>query len=204
MSSSLPRILFLDACVLYPAQTRDLFMYIALEGLVQLKWSQRVQEEWIENFLKNRPDLSPEQQERVRRTPLVMKQTLESQGPLVEGYEHLVEQIHGLPDPNDRHVVAAAYWGGAEAVLTFNVHDFPAEALEPWELIALHPDEYLTDLADLLIRERGLPEPVLTLLRKQRSKLRNPPIGVDVFIHSLEDLGLKNFARLLREFRSSL
>jgi hypothetical protein len=45
----LPRILFLDACVLYPTQTRDLFMRLALEGLVRLKWSQRVQEEWIRN-----------------------------------------------------------------------------------------------------------------------------------------------------------
>lgn len=40
MRLPLPRILFLDACVLYPTQTRDLFMGLALEGQVQLKWSQ--------------------------------------------------------------------------------------------------------------------------------------------------------------------
>jgi hypothetical protein len=36
MPSFLPRTLFLDACVLYPAQTRDLFMYMALGGMVRL------------------------------------------------------------------------------------------------------------------------------------------------------------------------
>jgi hypothetical protein len=178
MFSSLPRILFLDACVLYPAQTRDLFMYMALGGLVRLKWSQRVQEEWIDSYLKNRPGLSPEQEARVRRTPQAMEEVLGFQEPLVEGYEHLVDQVQGLPDPNDRHVVAAAHCGGAEAILTFNLRDFPEVALEPWDLLVLRPDDYLMDFANALICRTGHPQPLLALLKEQRSKLQNPPIGV--------------------------
>ena len=62
MARPLPQTLFLDACVLYPAPIRDLFMGLALEGLVRLKWNRRVQEEWIHNLLKDRHDLTPEQQ----------------------------------------------------------------------------------------------------------------------------------------------
>lgn len=105
--SPLPRRLFLDACVLYPTQTRDLFMALALERWVRLYWTDRVQEEWLTNLLANRPDLTPEQIERLRKTPEAMHTTLAFQEPLVTGYEHLVESI-SLPDENDRHVVAAA------------------------------------------------------------------------------------------------
>ena len=36
----------------------DLLMVCALNDLVQLKWSDRVLNEWIDNLIKNRPDLS--------------------------------------------------------------------------------------------------------------------------------------------------
>jgi hypothetical protein len=65
-------------------------------------------------------------------------------------------------------VVAAAYWGGAEAILTFNLEDFPEEALEAWDLVAIYPEAYLLELAEALIRIRSLPEPLLQILREQR------------------------------------
>ncbi|BFH75741.1 hypothetical protein TthTF19_08960 [Thermus thermophilus] len=66
-------------------------MGLALEGLVRLKWSQRVQEEWIQRFLQNNAHLTSEQKARIRATPLKMQEVLEDQEPLVEGYEHLVD-----------------------------------------------------------------------------------------------------------------
>jgi hypothetical protein len=53
MSPPLPRVLFLDACVLYPAPTRDLFMRLALDPRlgIRLKWSWQVQEEWLSRLL---------------------------------------------------------------------------------------------------------------------------------------------------------
>ncbi|BDG16570.1 PIN domain-containing protein [Thermus brockianus] len=199
----LPRILFLDACVLYPTQTRDLFMRLALEGLVRLKWSQRVQEEWIRNFLQKRPDLGPEQVERVRAMPAKMEAALKPHEPLVEGYEHLVAEVH-LPDEDDCHVVAAAHWGGAEAILTFNLHDFPEEDLARFDLVALHPDAFLVELADALIRENAVPGTILKILRNQRGQLRNPPLEAPAFLESLRKAGLTAFARLLRAFASEL
>ena len=61
---------------------------------------------------------------------------------LVTGYEQLIEGLD-LPDPRDRHVLAAAIIGRADVIVTFNLVDFPPEYLLAFDLEALHPDEFL-------------------------------------------------------------
>lgn len=60
---------------------------------------------------------------------------------LVSGYEHLVPAATN--DPKDQHVLAAAIHADAEVILTFNLRDFPDEALAPWRIEAMHPQDYL-------------------------------------------------------------
>ena len=43
---------------------------------------------------------------------------------LVSGYEHLIEGLK-LPNPDDRHVLAATITGHANAIVTWNEKDFP-------------------------------------------------------------------------------
>ncbi len=66
----------------------------------------------------------------------------------VSGYEWMEESIAGLPDKNDRHVVAAATHGQASVIVTFNLKDFPSEHL-PGSLFSQSPDDFLLDLLDL-------------------------------------------------------
>lgn len=96
---------FYDANVLYPSELRNLLMHLALTGLFRARWSAAVHEEWISSLLANRPDLTREKLERTRR---LMDQ--HAGDALVTGYEHLISGLQ-LPDPNDRHVVAAAIRG---------------------------------------------------------------------------------------------
>jgi predicted nucleic acid-binding protein len=49
---------------------------------------------------------------------------------LVTGFEPLISALR-LPDPDDRHVLAAAIVGRADLILTFNLKDFPSESLAP-------------------------------------------------------------------------
>ena len=65
---------------------------------------------------------------------------------------------------DDRHVVAAAVRGGAQGIITANAKDFPAAALEPLGLEAVHPDDFLLDQLDLsplealgIVPDRPLP-----------------------------------------------
>ena len=66
---------------------------------------------------------------------------------LVTGYEELVPGLT-LPDPDDRHVLAAAIRGGAECIVTFNLKDFPKSSLDPYRIEAIHPDDFVSRLLE--------------------------------------------------------
>jgi hypothetical protein len=75
--------------------------------LYRARWTERIHDEWTRNVLRQRPDLEAED---LQRTRSLMNQHVRDS--LVTGYEHLEASIE-LPDPGDRHVVAAAIQGGA-------------------------------------------------------------------------------------------
>jgi hypothetical protein len=61
-------------------------------------------------------------------------------------------------------VLAAAIRGGAQAIITANAKDFPAAALTPLGLEAVHPDDFLLGRA-------GIPGFADELLRRMASPL---------------------------------
>lgn len=128
-----PYPVVLDACVLYPSLLRDLLMRLGIKGLYQPKWTQTIQEEWQRNLLQNRPDITAEQ---IKRTDALMNQAIPDA--MVTGYENLIGSIN-LPDPDDRHVVAAAVRCNAEVIVTLNLKDFPTSRLPEWLISTLNP-----------------------------------------------------------------
>jgi hypothetical protein len=66
---------------------------------------------------------------------------------LVTGWEPLIATVQ-LPDPHDRHVVAAAWAGRADVIVTDNLADFPPDAL-PAPLFRQSLDDFLLDSLDL-------------------------------------------------------
>lgn len=112
-----------DACVLYPAPLRDLLMHLALSDMYRARWSDMIHDEWTRHVLANRPDLTPDQLKRTRQ--LMNAHVRDS---LVTGFEYLIPSIN-LPDPDDRHVVAAALHSGASLVVTFNLKDCRARKI---------------------------------------------------------------------------
>ena len=57
-----------------------------------------------------------------------------------------------LPDPDDRHVLAAAIQTKAALIVTQNLKDYPAESLAPHEIEAIPTDDFLADCIDLVYR----------------------------------------------------
>jgi len=132
-----------DACVLYPAPLRDLLMQLALTDLFRAKWSNAIHDEWIRSLLKVRADLKREQLERTRE---LMDTGVRDA--LVSGFEKLIPSLE-LPDPDDRHVLAAAIRGRCDVIVTYNLSDFPAEKLAEYDIEAQHPDEFIGHLCNL-------------------------------------------------------
>jgi predicted nucleic acid-binding protein len=63
----------------------------------------------------------------------------------VEVLADLANAITCLPDPNDRHVVAAAISGRADAIVTFNMRHFPRECIQQFGIVCRSPDQLLVE-----------------------------------------------------------
>src|SRR5207244_188431 len=109
--------------------------HLALTDLFGVKWTDQIHEEWIRSVLANRPDLTREQLNRTR--DLMNRHVRDC---LVTGYDGLIPCLT-LPDPDDRHVLAAEIRGRADVIVTFNLGDFPAAVLAGYRIDAQHPDE---------------------------------------------------------------
>jgi predicted nucleic acid-binding protein len=163
-------------------------MHLALTDLFRTKWSAAIHEEWIRNVLKARPDLKREQLERTRSL-----MDAHVRDCLVEGYEPLVESIE-LPDPNDRHVLAAAIIGKADLIITFNLKDFPHTSLQPYSIETRHPDAFITYLMDIA------PGEVCAAVKRHRASLKNPPKSVTEYLDIIERQGLPETVVRLRKY----
>jgi transposase InsO family protein len=102
---------------------------------------------------------------------------------LVTGYEGLIESLE-LPDPDDRHVVAAAIRCGAQIIVTNNLKDFPSEVLDQYGIEAQYPDEFLE-------YQFGLrPNLVIRAAKEQRARWQNPPTTAKEYLERLSAQGL--------------
>ena len=176
-----------DACVLYPAQLRDLLLRAARGDTFKARWTDRIHDEWINALLRNRSDLSVAQ---LARTRELMNAAVPDC--LITDYEPYIEQLE-LPDPDDRHVLAAAIRAQAGVIVTMNLRHFPENAVGRYGISAQHPDEFLNHLFDL--RSAA----VCAAVREMRKALRNPPKTVQELLDDLERAELPlTVARLMQ------
>lgn len=180
-------IVLYDACVVYPAPVRDLLLRIATTGVVRARWSEAILDECFRNVAAQRPDLPSAALERTRA---LMNRAVPDC--LVSGYEHLIDGLD-LPDPDDRHVLAAAIRANAQAIVTFNLKDFPDHVLARYDMEAKHPDEFVLGSIDLA------PGAVVQCVTAQAAALRAPPVLLPDLLDTLRRLGLVQSVARLRD-----
>lgn len=181
-----------DACVLHPAPLRDLLLRLAGTGLFRARWTEAIHQEWMASVRATRPDLSADRIERTRR---LMDEAIAEC--LVTGYEPTIEGL-ALPDPNDRHVLAAAIRCQAGVIVTYNTRHFPAATTTPFGIDAQHPDEFVLHVFDLASAA------VCAAVRSQRLALVAPPRTVAELLETFAELGLANTVALLGPMRELL
>jgi len=163
-------------------------MSLATTGLFHARWTDQIHDEWMRNLAKDNPGLSSEKIERVRD---LMNNAVEDC--LVEGHENLISCLD-LPDPDDRHVLAAAIRCNADVIVTFNLKDFPKDKLAPYGIAVQTPDEFVYHQLDLP-NDNGR---VLEAIRAARLRKKKPPYATKDYLDVLEE---KGFVRTVVELR---
>ena len=178
----------LDACVLYQLAIADSLISIAVTGLFAAKWTQKIEEEWIESLEKNRPDLKGKLATR--------RDSMREAVPdweISEAAWNSIASSLTLPDPNDVHVLAAAIAGHADCIVTRNQRDFPASIMDVHGIDILDPDEFIINQWDL---ENV---PVMAAFKGMRARRKKPTESVEDFALTLEKNGLPATAQKIRE-----
>ena len=179
-------IVVYDANVLYPNTLRDPLIRISQAGLVQAKWTDEILDEMLRALSKDRPDIPPDKLDRLRQ---LMNEAVRDC--LVSGYEPLIEGL-ALPDPADRHVLAAAIKAGAQVIVTSNLKHFPAADLQRWDTEAKSPDDFILD-------QVGIDGQAVSACVQQIADSRTrPPQDIEDVLSQLERDGLLESIAALR------
>lgn len=181
-------VALLDANILYPAPLRDLFLQLAVMDLFRARWTADIHREWIEALLRNEPHRN---RATLERTQALMDQA--TRDSLITDYEPIIPTL-SLPDPDDRHVLAAAIVGNCNVIVTQNMIDFPKETLASFGIEAQHPDEFLyTQLT-------RTPDIFCAAVRKVRARLKHPPYTTEQYLATLMRQGLIATVSELKQF----
>jgi predicted nucleic acid-binding protein len=157
-------IVLLDACVLLPMIPCDILLEVAEAGLFEPRWSDAILAEVERNLIAKFGVPLPKAAKRINQ--------MNTAFPLasVAGWQALETKM--LNHPKDRHVLAAAVSAKADMIVTFNLRDFPPQALTPHAIDAVHPDAFLSELLAVD------PQIVLTAVERKRASYRNPPVDL--------------------------
>jgi predicted nucleic acid-binding protein len=127
-----------DACVLVPMPLCDTLLRCAEEpALFRLAWSNQTLEE-VQRALTDKLGYSASQ---ANRRIQAMREAFPEAA--VNFPDSLISACEGIPDPDDKHVVAAAIHCRSHAIITKNLKHFPKDCLEPHDIIVQAPDEFL-------------------------------------------------------------
>jgi predicted nucleic acid-binding protein len=169
---------FFDANVFFGARLRSIIITLAQSGLFRARWSEDVHREWMQAVLGKRRDLTLEKLEPTRRA---MDNAVDDC--LVTNYERLIAGLT-LPDPDDRHVLAAAIAARSSVIVTFNIGDFPVDVLDLYGIHAKHPDDFILDLESLD------PFALINAVGVDLRHYANPPLKLDEYLDDLRRAGV--------------
>lgn len=140
------RIVLGDANVLYSRALRDYLLYAAARQLVSIRWSPQILDEVVEHLIQNVAGFDAASGSR-------LTEAMNHAFPQAETTpdERAYARLEGLPlpDPDDRHVIAASLTARAQLLCTNNIKDFPPVVMAELGIVALTADELL----ELLITE---------------------------------------------------
>ena len=178
----------IDANVFYGIRVTSLILHLAQADLFRARWSEKIHQEWMGNLHRN---TGLAQEKLQRRREAIDASVLDC---LVMDYEAL-EYGLTLPNPDDRHVFAAALKAQATRIITFNLSDFPSSALDPAGIAAIHPDQFLMELFEASQTQ------FVEAVRQDFQHYKAPPLTFERYISDLRKAGVPKTAELIEKLR---
>ncbi len=176
----------LDACVLFSRLQRDVLLSLAHADLYTARWTQEIENEWTSSLVKRYPNAAD-------KIPFVVDQMREAiPDCLIVDYELFIPSLQ-LPDENDRHVLAAAIRGNADAIVSLNTKDFPADILSKFDIEIQTPDQFV--LNQIMLH----PPRALTAIKKMRDRWERPSMSASDMVDLFEKRQLPQTAAHLRD-----
>jgi predicted nucleic acid-binding protein len=168
----------LDTSVLWPGLQRDFLLSLAIERLFRPLWSTEILAE-LEHHetqkLMNRGEQPAAAA--ARASHLISQMTTAFDDALVENWEPHDGNFN-LPDPNDEHVAAAARVGGAGAIVTDNLKDFPIAKI-PAHIKVLSPSAFAADTVSVS------PDVALRAVETMAIRYSAPPLTTEEILSRL-------------------
>lgn len=124
----------LDARVLGPMPLGDLLLRLGEAEFFSPRWSHDILAE-LRRFLLARGKTIRQIDHRIAAMTRAFEDAC------VADYEDLISTLH-LPDPDDRHVLAAAIRSRADSLVTENRKHFPAKAVNPYGITVQSLDQF--------------------------------------------------------------
>lgn len=177
-------VALLDANIFPPVWLLDILLTLDEHNLIDAVWSERILDE-VHHTLVEHQHRNPPQVTRFLNTIRSMNPTH-----CVYGWEPH-EALLTLPDPNDRHALAAALVADADYIVTYNLKDFPSGYLSQHSIQAIHPDDFLCAMLER--DQRGM----LDVINGVISSKDNPPRTIHEEIAHLRVLRLGMFSNKL-------
>lgn len=168
-----------------PAALRDTLLRAAEAGLYLPCWSESILQEVQRNLVEDRLTTARQAQSLVETMRGIFPEAL------VTGYEQIIDLMTN--DIKDRHVLASAVVGGAQVIVTANLSDFPRQALEPFNVVAQSPDEFLISLF------ATNPDQMARIIVGQAADLVAPPLSTSDVLEMIAAQHAPTFAALVAE-----
>lgn len=186
-----------DACSLVSVWRRNLLLSLAEAEFFRLRWSQTILDETERALAKlHHQRGNADGDARARKAIAAMTKAFPEA--MVDDFAQLLANPLGLPDPNDEHVIAAAVKTQAQAIVTENISDFPADLLGRLNLEPRTADEFI---ADTIALEEGLAIPAI---RNMRLRLKRPEMEASDLLRSFEAHGLFETVSVLTQHIGSI
>ena len=176
----------LDACVLFSRLQRDVLLSLAHADLYTARWTQDIEREWASSLVEKYPDAA----DKIPRLVEHMREAIPDC--LIVDYAPLITSIK-LPDERDRHVLAAAIRGNADAIVSLNTKDFPASVLATFDIEIQTPDQFV--LNQIMLN----PPKALTAIKKMRERWERPSMLAADMVDLFEKRQLAQTAAHLRD-----